>query len=327
MSSATFLSNEELWRTLLAKLKSSRHVDAAIAYIGQDGAILFPLRRGDRLVVDMSLPTVRAGATDPREVEKLVLRGVECFTRRNLHSKLVVGNSFVIAGSANVSMRSNRVLDEAAILTNDPSAIRRAREFIDRLCTEPVRPNYLEECKRHYKPPHFADPGAVGKRQSRATRAKLWIVNLNESSIPESELTRYEDGELKAKRLVKNAVSSKTGGFHWPYKPKMASELETGDWLIQTIKSKDGSVLVHPPGQLLLIDSYVRDPKSGKERYVFHLELPRHGETLTWDEFHTSAKALSSQTKLLRRTMPVRNPDDADELLRLWTPTGRVSRR
>ena len=168
---------------------------------------------------------------------------------------------------------------------------------------------------------------AVGKRQSRATRAKLWIVNLNESSIPESELTRYEDGELKAKRLVKNAVSSKTGGFHWPYKPKMASELETGDWLIQTIKSKDGSVLVHPPGQLLLIDSYVRDPKSGKERYVFHLELPRHGETLTWDEFHTSAKALSSQTKLLRRTMPVRNPDDADELLRLWTPTGRVSRR
>jgi hypothetical protein len=224
-------------------------------------------------------------------------------------------------------MRSNRVLDEAAILTNDPSAIRRAREFIDRLCTEPVRPNYLEECKRHYKPPHFADPGAVGKRQSRATRAKLWIVNLNESSIPESELTRYEDGELKAKRLVKNAVSSKTGGFHWPYKPKMASELETGDWLIQTIKSKDGSVLVHPPGQLLLIDSYVRDPKSGKERYVFHLELPRHGETLTWDEFHTSAKALSSQTKLLRRTMPVRNPDDADELLRLWTPTGRVSRR
>jgi hypothetical protein len=275
----------------------------------------------------MSLPTVRAGATDPREIEKLVRRGVECFTRRNLHSKLVVGSDFVIAGSANVSERSHRVLDEAAILTNDPSAIRRAREFIDRLCTEPVRPNYLEECKNQYKPPQFAGPVAAGKRQSRATRAKLWIVNLTESSLPESELIRYEDGELKAETLVKNAASSKTGGFHWPYKPKMASELEPGDWIIQTIKSKDGSVLVHPPGQLLLIDSYIRDPRSGKERYVFHLELPRRGETLTWDEFHTAAKALSWPTKLLRRTRPVRNPDDADALLRLWTPTGRISRR
>jgi hypothetical protein len=327
MSSATFLSNEELWQTLIANLKSSRHVDAAIAYVGQGGAKLFPLRRGDRLVVDMSLATVRAGATDPREIEKLVRRGVECFTRRNLHSKLVVGNTFVIAGSANVSGRAYLVLDEAALLTKDSSAIRRGREFIDRLCTEPVRPEYLNACKRQYKPPHFAGQGAPGKRQQRTTRAKLWIVNLVESSIPESELMRYEKGEAKAEKLVKNTVSSKTESFHWPHKPKMADELESGDWIIQAMKSKDGSVLVHAPGQLLFIDKYVRDPASGKQRYVFHLELPKRGEALTWRDFHKAAGALFGRNKLLRRTRPVRNLNNADALLRLWTPTGRISRR
>ena len=90
MSSATLLSNERLWKTLIARVKSARHVDAAIAYIGRGGAKLLPLSRGDNLVVDMSLATVRGGATDPSEIEKLIRRGVKVFTRRHLHSKLIV---------------------------------------------------------------------------------------------------------------------------------------------------------------------------------------------------------------------------------------------
>src|SRR5207248_10301066 len=104
-----------------------------IAYIGQGGAKLLPLRSGDRLVVDMSLATVKAGSTDPREIEKLMRRGVQAFTRRNLHAKLIVADRSVIAGSANVSKRSKAVLDEAAIWTNEPAVVRRARIFIDRL--------------------------------------------------------------------------------------------------------------------------------------------------------------------------------------------------
>ncbi len=130
MSITTFLSNETLWQNLSARIKAARHVDAAIAYFGQGGARLLPLRKGDRLIVDMSPAIVRAGGTDPREVEKLMLRGVKVFTRRNLHAKTVVSDNSVISGSANVSKHSQQVLDEAAILTNDQSAVRRAGEFI-----------------------------------------------------------------------------------------------------------------------------------------------------------------------------------------------------
>src|SRR5262245_32515780 len=109
MSKATFLSNVTLWQTLAARIKAANHVDAAIAYFGQGGAKLLPLRRGDRLVVDMSPATVRAGSTDPREVEKLIEQGIQAFTRRNLHAKIVVADKTVISGSANVSRRSQKV--------------------------------------------------------------------------------------------------------------------------------------------------------------------------------------------------------------------------
>jgi hypothetical protein len=329
MSAVTFLSNKQLWQTLTTKVKSARHVAAAIAYIGQGGAKLLPLRRGARLVVDMSRGTVRAGATDPREIEKLMRRGVDVFTRRNIHSKLVVADTFAIAGSTNVSTRSYLVLDEAAILTNDASAIRRARDFIDRLCTEPVRDKYLEQCKRLYRPPRFnGEREDGGKRQTRATHAKLWIVNLTEAAeLPESEHIHYERGELEAKKLIKDASRSTAESFHWPYKPRMTNELELGDWIIQIIKYKDGSVLVYPPGRFLYTHNYVRDRKSGKRRYIFHLELPKRGETLSWKKFSRAAKAAFAPAEPARRTRPVRNDDNADALLRLWTPAGHVSRR
>ena len=326
MSSATLLSNERLWQTLISRVKSARHVDAAIAYIGRGGAKLLPLSRGDSLVVDMSLATVRGGATDPSEIEKLIRRGVKVFTRRHLHSKLIVADHFVIAGSANVSNRSYRLLDEAAILTNDTVAIRRAREFINRICTEPVGPIYLDECKRAYVAPHFASSDATGSRQSRAKHAKLWIVALRHGfSIPEGEVPRYRRGEAKAKKLVKDAEGSKMENFFWPSRPRMANELELGDWIIQVVKHTDDTVVVHPPARLLLVDSYVRDRKSGKERYVFHLELPKRGETMDWNKFRRTAKAVL-KTELARRTKPVRDADSADAFLRLWTAAGRVSR-
>src|SRR5262245_39531101 len=321
VSVTTFLFNETLWQTISARIKAARHVDAAIAYFGQGGAKLLPLRTGDRLVVDMSPATVRAGGTDPREVEKLIQRGVEVFTRRNLHAKIVVADKSVISGSANVSKHSQQVLDEAAILTTDPSAVRRAREFIDRICTEPVRSEYLEKCKSIYRPPRLNGQRTGTKdREQRATHAKLWLVNLVEASVPESEVERYEQGEVKSEKLLKDQGRSTTTSFHWPYKPKMASELELGDWIIQIVTYKDKSIFVYPAGQLLFVDHYVRVPERGKERWVFHLEVPRRGETMTWKEFGRATKSFFGSGAS-------RDVQVADGLLSLWTAGGRVSRR
>jgi hypothetical protein len=329
VSTVTFLSNDALWSKLTEKVAAARHVDAAIAYFGQGGAKLLPLRKGDRLVVDMSPKTVKAGSTDPREVEKLMQRQVQVFTRRNLHAKLVIADNAVISGSANVSKHSQRDLDEAAILTTEPAAVRRAREFIGRLCTEPVRPEYLKRCKDIYRPPRFNGQQTRGrKNQQRVEHAKLWIVNLWEATVPDSEISRYEQGEKRAARKLRDLERSKADSFHWPRKPRMAEELAFGDWIIQAVTYKGKGVLVYPPAQLLLIDHYVRNRKSGAERWVFHFELPKRAETMSWKAFMravgpTCRRYLPSSP----RTRAIRQMELADELLGLWTPGGRLAKR
>ncbi len=106
LKATTFLSNETLWQAISAQLNLARRVDAAIAYLGQGGAKILPLKRGDRLVADMSPANVRAGSTDPREIERLVQRSVQAFTRHNLRVKLNISHKSVISGSANVSKHS-----------------------------------------------------------------------------------------------------------------------------------------------------------------------------------------------------------------------------
>ena len=326
MATTTFLSNERLWDRISAQIKAARRVDATIAYVGQGGAKLLPLRTNDRLVVDMSLATVKAGSTDPREIEKLMRRGVKVFTRRNLHAKLIIADTSVIAGSANVSRRSKDVLDEAAIWTNDTAVVRRARIFVDRLCTEPIRTEYLETCKQHYRPPHLHADQDSKQRRRRVTHAKLWIVNLRDFLIPNAELERYERGEARAFKLISDESRSTTDSFHWPYKPKMAGELEIGDWLIQVLTYKDKSILVYPPARFLCTDNYARDAHPGKERWVFHLEIPIRGEAMRWKQFRSAARSgRGPQLPLRPRTQAIRGLTDADALLALWTPSGRVS--
>jgi hypothetical protein len=328
LSKINFLVNEDIWQTLPEIIKSARHVDAAIAYFGYDGANLLPLKRGDRLVVDMSPATVKAGSTNPHEIEKLMARGVEVFTRRNLHAKIVVVDKTVLVGSANVSKNSRDNLDEAAVLTNDPVAVQRAQEFLNRICIGPVLPEYLAECKKLYKPPRITGKqSAKGKSARRAAHAKLWLVNLvDDYSVPDAESGLFEKSEAKARRLVDTAQSV-LDTFHWPHKHKMADELETGDWVIECVRHKDKSVSVYPPARFLSVDHYIRNQQTGKERYLFHLEMPKRGETLSWAKFRKALKSILDVNLSQPRTMPVRDTQKADDLLRLWTPKGRVSRK
>ena len=326
--STTFLSNDTLWDALSARIKGAHHVEAAFAFLGEGGSRLLPFSRGHRLIVDMSLPTVRSGGTDPSEIEKLIKRGVNVFTRRNLHAKVVVADNWVIAGSANVSKRSRDLLDEVGILTNDSAVVRRAREFIRPLCTEPVRPEYLQVCKKAYTRPQFGGKkGGPKPRQQRSRHAKLWLAHLREYYIPDSEHDRYEKGEVKAEKLIRNPKGTEIDNFNWPVKPKMADELEPGDWIIQSLTYKDKTTVVYPPGQLLYIDSYVRDFKRKTKRWVFHLEVPVRGETLSWQKFRNVTKHIVNGLQLQSpRTRPIREIQVADGLLGLWTPGGRLAR-
>lgn len=329
MSKINFLINEDIWKTIPRIIKASKHTDVVVAYLGTDGSQLLPLKKGDRLVVDMSIATVKAGATNPHEIEKLIKRGVKVFSRRNLHAKIIVTDKEVLTGSANVSKNSRDTLEEAAILTDDRIALQRAKKFIDQICTEPVLPKYLKECIKSYRPPRVGGKQVGTKGMSRrAKHAKLRIVSLIDyANFPENEIEAYEKSERKAEKLIKDKKQSVLDSFRWSHKPKMADDLEQGDWVIQCIEHEDKSISVHPPAQLILLDHYVRDKKTGKERYIFHLESPNGGQKIDWKIFRKKLNSILSTNKKKPPTMAVRDTSQADEILRLWTPKGRIARK
>ncbi len=66
MVTTRFIRDDVLWREILACAGKPDRKLAAVAYMATESASLLPLQRGERLVVDMSLDTVKRGSTDPR---------------------------------------------------------------------------------------------------------------------------------------------------------------------------------------------------------------------------------------------------------------------
>lgn len=320
--SSSFLFNAALWAELDERVRKAKRVEAAIAYLGSGGAKLLPLRNGDRLVVDLILRSVRAGSTDPREVKKLLRRGVEVFSRASLHAKFLVIDRVVIAGSANISRHAKDDLDEAAILTDDPAVVRRARATLERLCTEPVRKDYLETCLREYKSPQFGgQPDGASRRRREIVQAKLWLIaGLRYVEVPEEEKPRAERAATKVRASVQAYERSEPYYLHYPAESKFFKRLRQGDWALHCFSASRGFD-VWPPARYLGHAAYSRG--NGRKRHILCFERPLDAAPVRWTDLRHTSLATRSLRSAKPRTIPIPNDTDADEILSLWDSRGR----
>ena len=91
-----FLTSEPLWNEIRNRVRRAKHARVAVAYFGTGRSKLLPLRRGHKLVVDLSIASVRQGVTNPSEIRTLQRRGVEVFSRGTLHSKFFLFDETLI---------------------------------------------------------------------------------------------------------------------------------------------------------------------------------------------------------------------------------------
>lgn len=325
-----FLSNDELWTEITSRVSKAKRVNAAVAYLGKSGSQLVPLKKGDRLVVDMSIGAVRQGVTDPREVQKFMKRGVHVFSRNALHAKFMIIDNVLITSSANISINSNSVLDEAGILTTDQVAVRRALSFFDKLCSEPVRAQYLKECIKAYQPPKFkaaALPSRKqGNRRHRITQAKLWFVGgLRLVEVSKKDAVAVSKVEDRAEGKLSNPEKTSVTWVRYSRHLKFLDQIRVGDWIIQCL-SDGKSRYVEAPAQVIGQDSYISH--NNKKYHMLILESPDTGETMSLAVFRQKIKSLVPVLdKRSPRTMPIVDDSIADDLLHFWTLSGRVSLR
>jgi hypothetical protein len=257
----------------------------------------------------------------------LIKRGVHVFTRSNLHAKFFICDGALLVGSANISNNSQKVLDEAASLTTDKVAVRRAEDFFSKLCTEPVRPDYLKLCLENYRPPVFNPVGKTDKsiRQKRVVEAKLWFIGgLRYHDVPEVEEPSASGIQQKAAKRLQHSKGTHADYLHNAIKPRYFDEIRAGDWIVTCIADSAGIRFVHSPQQVIGHESYSRG--RGKRRYLLLSEAPDQGQTMPLSQFRRHIRGTVPKLDTERpRTMAITSIEIADTILSLWTAGGRIA--
>jgi hypothetical protein len=321
-----FLFNEALWDELDTRIPKAKAVRAAVAYLGMGASSLLPLRKGDRLVVDMSLRAVRSGATDPREVQRFLRRGVEVFSRGSLHAKFFIIDKTTIAGSSNISNHAKHSLEEAAVMTDDTATTRRAVDTFEQLCNEPVRKDYLRKCLKEYRPPKFLRGPARSGTTRTVAQGKVWIISgIEDWDMPDAEQAASDLVMKKAQKKLRDFERAEVDGTYYDSAPAFFPRLQEGDWLIVCGRAGRGFD-VYPPARFLGVGDYARG--GGKRRLVLLQENPKGAHTIRWTTFRNAVPRSLKVARWSRpKTGPIVREADADALLRLWDFRGRFRPR
>lgn len=323
MTRTSFLDRDQYWKEIAARVPSAKKVLAAVAYLGSGGADYLPLRAGDELVVDLSFGAVKQGVTDPREIKKLIKRGVHVFTRSNLHAKLVVIDDVVIASSANVSKNARSYLDEAGILSTSPTVVKDARRFIRSRCSEAVRERYLKDCLALYTPPTFKAAKTI-RQPKKGRHGKVWFVGGLRYINAEKDRELIERLEEHAEQEMVDPDHCFVAWIRFPYRPKWFSDIRRHNWVIDCVRSGKRTFDIGPAVRVIQKRKYTT--KAGKTYHLLMVESPVDGECMTLTDFRKHWRSVAPKGKQPpKRTQPITDQSLGDALLRFWTPRGKVS--
>ena len=279
---AELLTYEQAWKKIRTQVKRfPTRCQVAVAYFGNGGSNLLPLRKGSTLVVDLSERAVRSGQTKPSEIRKLVEKGVDAYSVENLHAKVFVVGHSALVGSTNVSNSSAGRLIEAILNTSDGAVVSACRRFVLSLRGEPATPQYLKRLQELYRPPKF---GAGDRKPRKPVKiapkhATLWTlpgVNCTYDQYDEGARRR---GNARAKPRLRSSRLFYVDDF----------QLEGSGWIdafkrddlvVQVIDEGRGWFKVAPPSRVLNIEPYTKEKGEGRFAMA-SLEAPVTGRQMS----------------------------------------------
>lgn len=227
---------DDIWKTIKTLSDTSRKTKVAVAYFGTGASKLINLKKGDVLLVSMTIGNVKAGQVNPSEIEIIFKKGVQIYTLINLHAKIFLFDKSVIVGSTNASFNSADTLIEAAILTDDKKAIKDAEEFFLENCVEKVESDYIKLCKSKYNPPKFL--GAKSKRTTHKFKGRLsplWVLSTTQmkNDYHPEDVKIYDKKLPTFENKLKDKKKFEVNKIYYPINHRVISEIKTGDIIVQ----------------------------------------------------------------------------------------------
>jgi hypothetical protein len=315
-----FLGSGDTWRTLRS-ISRNRNCPLYVAapFLGDGGGKLLYLKRGDVLVVALTIANSRNGSVCPEEIKRLQAKGVQVFLAPNLHAKVLLCGGKAVVGSANLSQTSFAHLDEAALLTTDRKIVRHVRAWFTQRMLEAVSPKWLAVCAKAYRPPK----GGFGRRGKRAVHPSgkaLWLLGLDLIDYPEDEAAVEERGTAQAKRELSDPSAFTVSPIRWIGQSSFLTQMRKGDTVVQIMPSDDSrSHYVEELARLI----GMRKTKSRRGTVVTYLflESRKRGKRVPWAKFKRGCFEYGLKLKSPKATRQIANAAQAAKIIAL------VSRR
>lgn len=302
----TFLS-QGIWPEITKAVRDSKKPSfVAVAYFGKGSSNRLPLTVGSHLVVNASKNAIESGQTCPKDLLRLVRRGVIVYSVPNLHAKVFVVGKTVYIGSNNVSNNSASKLIEAAVRTTDPIVVSSARKFVNDLRLDELTPEFLKQLDKLYQPPKI-----TGGKTPWPEIPRLLIAQLKLTDLSQREQEIHEIGLSELMKHRKHPRSWVTDDFSWNGK----CPFRLGDIVIQATNEGDGNVFVTPPGKVILLTP--KERVGNKLVSFVFVERP----DLRRRRIENLAKVVGCEERKLKRGGLVRDRSFAQTLLNTWAVT------
>jgi hypothetical protein len=279
-----FLGSDDTWKTLRS---ISRHrscpLYVATPFLGDGAGKLLHLKRGDVLVVALTIANSRNGSVCPDEIKRLQAKGVKVFLSPVLHAKVLLCGRKAVVGSANLSHTSFSVLDEAAILTTDAKVVKHIRAWFQQRTLEEISPKWLAVCAKEYRAPK----GGLGLRGkvARPVGSTLWLIGLNFSEdYPEDEAAVEQRGAAQAKRELSDPSTFKVQSIRWTAGDAFLDQIRKGDRVVQVMLSTDSRSHYAEELARFIGLRKTKSRRGGKVAYVY-LEARKRPKRTPWVKF------------------------------------------
>lgn len=309
------LLSTQLWPRLKSLAKQAKRKHAAIAYVTDDTKIRFG--KDDVLVTDASDEAIKSGQTNAMVLRAAFERKAVIFSVPGLHAKVYVFDKYAAIGSANLSLHSEQLV-EAALLTDQPTAVSSARLFIEQLKfgAELVDESFIQRvCKIEVSPRINSKFNARSKR-SKDRVSRSWLVGLKPVDEKPEGQSHVEKGLAQAEKQVSHQDSS-VSWIRFRGDSKFRREAQAGD-VVVCIWTKDGrsspTCVYHHAPILLRQD----DKDTGVTRFYVEEFPDSEQTTLTWKKFQRLFTQIGGTGKLSQWSVREIPASISDALHDLW---------
>lgn len=312
------LVTQGLWPRLRALAKRKGRTLAAVPYFASGGATRLPLKKGDVLVTRFDDYSIKCGQTDPKEILKLINKGVRVYAAADLHAKVYVFGNMAIVGSANVSSHSEHYLREAGLETKEVATVLACRRWIESIASEVVEPAFAKSKLGLYHPPRFIGPlkpkGKRGRVNVPSRRAPIWVMRLRyEADWDDAANDAEKAAKNEGKRRILDPGEFRQDTFRWSGRESVES-MRVGHRVVQ-ILGPDRQREVFAPGRIVAIRRYTL---RGGTYAVVSLEMRKGSRTRSLSRV---VGMLGRKAGMLRKVKGQRlltDPILVHELGRLW---------